>query len=52
MVSTSDNSSTDPRQFKPLMAISRYTLGMLALPSDLSFAPRRVRPATARGSGA
>ena len=52
MVSTSANSSTDPRRFKPLMAISRYTLGMLAPPPDLTFEPRRMRPAAARRSGA
>jgi hypothetical protein len=48
MVSTSANSSTDPLQFKPLMPISRYTLGMPAIPADLRVEARRILPAAAR----
>ena len=45
MVSTSGNSSTDPSQFKPPMSISRYTLGMPAIPAELSVEARRFLPA-------
>jgi hypothetical protein len=50
MVSTSDNSSTDPLQFKPPMPISRYTLAMPAIAADLSIEARRFLPAAERWS--
>ena len=53
MVSTSGNSSTYPRQFKPLMRLADILWACSAQPPDLSYtSPAAVRPAAAHRSGA